>query len=134
MLPIVQLEHEIANYEQLELETTHNFYNGLYARSIYIPAGALIVGKRHRQHTLNILMKGRMVITDGDSSFEVCSPYMVETLPMTKKAAYALENSIWTNIHVTSETDLDELEKMFIIPEEEYNNLIKYEGATKCLG
>lgn len=134
MLPIVQLEHEITKYEQLDIETTHDFYNGLYVRSIFIPAGSLIVGKRHRQHTLNILMKGKMIITDGDTSFEVSAPYMVESLPMTKKAAYALEDSIWSNIHVTEETDLEELEKIFIIPEEEYTNLIKYNGGTKCLG
>ena len=133
MLPIVQLEHMVKKYEQIDIEESHKFYDGLYMRSIFIPAGSLIVGKRHRHSTLNILLKGKMQVSDGTTTIEVEAPYVVETLPNTKKAALALEDSIWANIHATNNTNLDELEEEFIITEEEYNNLITYK-EKQCLG
>ena len=133
MKDIIKLEKAVQAYEQVEIEVLHNFTKDMYIRQAIIPKGMLIVGKRHRHETLNILLKGKMIIYDGNESIEVTAPFLVVSKPFTKKAGLALEDSIWCNIHVTSSQDLEEIEKEFIIPEEEFNNLIEYKEQV-CLG
>jgi len=133
MNEIVKLEKLLLKETHTEeFEVDHKFAEGMYIRQLIIPVGGLVVGKRHRHKTLNILLKGKMIIHDGNTSIEIEAPFMVESLPYTKKAGYALEDSIWCNIHVTNETDLDKIEKEFIIPEEEYQQLTYEENI--CLG
>ena len=132
---IIKLEEKLLTEEQVDLPVVHKFAKGMYIRELFIPKGTVLVGKRHRHHTLNMLTKGKMLIYDGvNETIEVEAPYTVESLPLTKKAGYALEDSLWVNIHVTDETDLDKIEEEFIITEEEFNNLIENKGDTKCLG
>ncbi len=118
-----QLEEIIGSKEQTEFELVHTFSEGIYTRELHIPKGTCLVGKRHRKKTLNILLKGKMTIYDGDSSVYIEAPFMFEADKYTKKAGYAHEDSIWVNIHPTSSTDLKEIEKEFIIPESEYLSL-----------
>ena len=133
MKDIIKLENSIKEYEQVEIEVIHKFTNDMYIRQAIIPKDMLIVGKRHRYETLNILLKGKMIIYDGTESIEVAAPFLVVSKPYTKKAGIALEDSIWCNIHVTTSKDLEEIEKEFIIPEEEYDKLIEYKEQV-CLG
>ena len=133
-MDLVELENAmVATNETIDFNVEHMFVDGMYIRTLYIPAGSVIVGKRHRHKTLNILLKGKMIINDGVESYELEAPFMAESLPYTKKAGHALEDSIWCNIHVTKETDLEKIEEEFIIPEEDYKNLLTHEENI-CLG
>ena len=81
---------------------------------------------------MNVLLKGKMTIHDENESFDIEAPWQGESSEYTKKAGYAHEDSIFLNIHVTNETDLDIIENEFIIKEDEYLQLQGKE--TKCLG
>ena len=129
---IVELENDLKQLQQIELETNHLFADGVYTRELIIPKGAVLIGKRHRYATTNILLKGKMTIYDEHSSFTVEAPFMAVAEPLTKKMGYAHEDSIWVNIHPTNETDLDIIEKQFIIEENEY---LQLQGKdSECLG
>ena len=109
--------------EQIPVDevTTHHFAPGVYARMIYVPKGQVIVGKIHRHETMNIVCKGKIVVTteEGCTTFE--GPCIVNSSPGIKKAAYALEDTWWVNIHVTDETDLTHIENEFIV--DDYDKL-----------
>ena len=120
---IAQLEDYVGEYPQVECKVEHKFCEGLYVRTLHIPKGTLIVGKRHRNKTLNMLTKGSITIYDGDSTITHNAPFTFEADKYSKKAGFAHEDSIWVNIHVTSEKDLVKLEAECIIPEEEYKSL-----------
>jgi len=122
-MELKQLEQEMKLVKQVELETKHTFTEGQYIRELFIPKGVLLVGKRHRHKTLNMLIKGKMTIHDENRSFDIEAPWYGESEALTKKAGFAHEDSIFLNIHVTNETDLDIIEKQFIIEEEEYLQL-----------
>lgn len=129
---IAEIEKDLLNKEQTELDVIHTFGGGVYVRELHIPKGTIVVGKRHRKKTINMLIKGKMTIYDENSSFEVEAPFIKESLEFTKKAGIAHEDSIWINVHPTDSTDLEEIENEFIINEDEYKQLIKKD--TKCLG
>jgi len=44
-----------------------------------------------------------------DGIDEFVAPAIIISQPGTKRAIHALEDTVWTNIHATNETDLDKL-------------------------
>jgi hypothetical protein len=92
----------------------HIFAPGCYAREMTIPKGIVIIGKIHRHRHVNIISKGKVrVATEfGVEHFE--APYTFVSEVGTKRAVVALEDTVWTTIHVTDETDLDKIEDYVI--------------------
>lgn len=129
---VVALESILKDEEQVELGLTHTFSNGIYLREMSVPKDSLIVGKRHREDTINMLIKGSMTIIDGDETFTISAPYTFVSSKYSKKAGFAHEDSVWVNVHKTDSKDLEEIEKQFIISEEEYMQLEHKD--KKCLG
>jgi hypothetical protein len=127
-------EKECLDVEEITIDPTHMFSDGMYFRTIEIPAGTVIEGKRHRNKTMNILLKGKMTIYDGEEAHEITAPFMVESEPNTKKLGYAHEDSVWLNVHRTDSTDLNEIEKQVTITEEEYNNVLPLFKGNLCHG
>ena len=118
---VLALQELMLAEEQIELELKHTFHDGIYVREMYIPKGVLLVGKRHRNETINMLTKGTMTISEGTESFTISAPYTFIGDKFSKKAGYAHEDSIWVNIIRTDLKDLEDIEKQVIIQEEEYN-------------
>jgi hypothetical protein len=92
----------------------HHWAPGVYGREIFIPAGTVIIGKIHRHAHLNCISQGLVM---------VATPFGVETLqaplnfiskPWTKRAVYALEDTIWTTIHPTEKLSVEEVESEII--------------------
>lgn len=117
--------------EQVEIPTTHTFSGGVYLRQIAVPAGTIIIGKRHRHETCNLLLQGEMSLYMGEDrpTQRIQGPLIFTSQPGTKKMAYCHTDVVFVNIHPTLETDLDKIEAEFIIPEDEYIAL----EATKAI-
>jgi hypothetical protein len=138
---LVDLEKEMLKLPQVEAPLTHNFAEGVYVRELFIPKDTWIMGKRHRYETCNILLKGKLSLYMGKGvpAKVIEAPLIFNSKPGTKKFAFANEDTIFLNIHPTSETDVDKIEQEFIISEDEFNELdyseIKQiERGEKCLG
>ena len=106
---------------QLDVDelTSHHFCEGLYARQLFVPAGAALVGKTHAQQNLFLLVQGEMTITTESGPRLIVAPFMVVTQPGTKRAGYAHSDCICLNIHpnTDNEHDLEVLESRYITPE-----------------
>ncbi len=117
------LEEGMRNYPEriledgrpIELETIHHFAPGIYARELRIPAGVLLTGKIHKTEHLNMLVKGRIEISNAEGSKEMIAPQIFVSPPGTKRAGYAHEDSVWVTIHATTETDLEQLERDIVV-------------------
>lgn len=128
---IASLETKALACEQIEIPVTHHFSKGLYAREIFIPKGSFIVGKIHKFENLNILSKGELTILSIEGSARIKAPFTVVSPPGVKRVAFAHEDSIWTCIHATDETDLAKIEEEVIV--KSYDQLIESK-EVKCLG
>jgi len=125
---LYDLEKEMAKWPGAttdEGNVDHIFSGGVYIRQLIMPKDTLAIGKRHRYETCNMLLKGEVsVYMGGDMPPQrIKAPFQWTSLPMKKKLVYFHEDSIFCNLHPTKETDLVEIEKHFIIPEEEYLSL-----------
>lgn len=98
---------------------THHFAPGLYAREMRIPAGVTVVGKMHRHAHLATVSKGRIVVVSEHGRQELCAGMTFVSTPGVKRAAHALEDTIFITYHPTEKTDLAEIEADVIVPEHE---------------
>lgn len=102
--------------EEADFPLTHTFAKGIYSREMFIPKGSLIVGKIHKKECLNIVSKGDIYIVTETGSMRVTAPYSVVSPAGLRRVGYALEDTVWTNVFSTDETDLEKLEDELIWP------------------
>jgi len=107
---IASVESFALKQEQVEIPLVHHFSKGVYAREITVPEGSLIVGKIHKHQSMSIMSKGEMSIMSIEGIVRVKAPYTVVSEPGIKRLAYAHEETVWTSIHGTDETDVEKLE------------------------
>ncbi len=114
---ILALQEEVAKLPQVEFPLAHNFTDGVYVRTMFIPAGTVIVGKTHKHECISLVSKGRITIFTEDGLKEVQAPYMANAPAGVKRVGWAHEDTIWTTIHKNedNETDLDLLEDRYTI-------------------
>lgn len=96
--------------------TRHHFADGSYGREIELPAGSRVVGKIHRHAHVNVISRGRCLVATQFGVEELAAPLTFVSKPGTKRAVYALEDTVWTTIHVTEHTDLAQIEADVIAP------------------
>jgi hypothetical protein len=106
---VENLEESLKNIPQVECPVKHYFAPGIYAREITIKKGTVLTGAIHKTENLAILSCGRLQLVTESGTIEISAPHILTVKPGTKNAAYALEDSVWTNFFPTEETDVDKL-------------------------
>jgi hypothetical protein len=106
---VENLEEALKNIPQVECPVKHYFASGIYAREITIKKGTVLTGAIHKTENLAILSCGRLQLVTESGTIEISAPHILTVKPGTKNAAYALEDSVWTNFFPTEETDVDKL-------------------------
>ena len=111
---IDRLESVMRDMPQAEIPVTHTFGPGFYARTITAPAGATIVGKIHATEHIFMVIKGDITLVTEDGEMRVQAPFQTVCRPGMKRAGYTHAETVCTNIHITTETDLQKLESTLI--------------------
>ena len=115
---IYQLQSLMLKGDTIELETRHHFSDGLYARELFIPAGVCIVGALHKTKHLYTVVKGKCKVATQFENIEIEAPFMGETIPGTKRVIYAETDCVWITYHPTELTNVEEIEKAILEPED----------------
>jgi mannose-6-phosphate isomerase-like protein (cupin superfamily) len=114
---IDRLQAEMVKMPQVELQTEHYFVPGMYCRRVYRPAGTLIVGKVHKHPHFFLCAKGEIIAWTEKGMKKLQAGDVVECKPGTKRVTLATQDSIGVTIHKTDKTDLDEIEKELVEPD-----------------
>jgi hypothetical protein len=85
---------------------------GIYARELFVPKGALIVGKIHKRPHLNIVLKGKISVASEKGKHYFEAPCILPCKPGDKRVGYAEEDTIWVSIHMTEHLGEDKLEEV----------------------
>jgi hypothetical protein len=121
MKPLFSLEKALLELPQVDMPVVHDFCDGLYARTLIIPAGVCLTGAIHRDASFFVVRSGVLVITDGESQVQVGPGFMASTPAHTKKAGIAVTDVVCTTFHPNPSgiTDPDALWEMItIVPPE----------------
>jgi len=101
---------------------THYHTKGIYARELFIPKGSVMVSKLHKLPRLCMILSGDVSFTTEYGSRRIKGPYTAVFPAGSKVALFTHEDTIWTAIHGTDETDLDVIENNLIAKDHnEYN-------------
>ncbi|CAB5212663.1 hypothetical protein UFOVP188_40 [uncultured Caudovirales phage] len=129
---IEKLQGEMALMPQAELVTEHYFSGGMYCRRVFRQAGTLIVGKVHKKDHLFLCAMGEIIAWTEGGMKRLKAGDVVESKAGTKRVTLAVSDAIGITFHKTDETDLDEIEKELIEPDElalfDSSNKIKVEA------
>ena len=115
--------------DDMEMESEfnqHHFAPGMYARTMFIPAGMCVVGKIHKEAHLNVITRGVIKVVTEFGEDVLTGPTTFTSLPGTKRAVYAVEDTEWITIHHNPDnlTDIRALEALLIAPSfEDYDKL-----------
>lgn len=104
-----RLEAELVKFPQRDCPVWHHFAPGVYARQMFIPAGTVLTGAVHKTEHLCIVSGDIDVTTDEGMVHIRDLQHVFVSKPGTKRAGFTREDTLWTTVHVTNETDLDKL-------------------------
>jgi quercetin dioxygenase-like cupin family protein len=107
---ILQIEAQILQMPQVELPIEHYQIKGVYARSMFIPAGTLLTGKIHNFESIAILAKGTIRITNGTESYVISEGHIMVDQPGVKRLGYAETDVIFITVHRTDNTEIEAIE------------------------
>jgi len=119
--------------DKVAIETIHNFADNVYTRTVFMKAGSLITGKIHKlEHVVIIGQGSASVISEEFGAKVIQAPMVFVSRPVVKRMLFVHEDMVWTTVHQnpTNTRDLDELEKLLILPD--YEQLPQ--GDDKCHG
>jgi mannose-6-phosphate isomerase-like protein (cupin superfamily) len=117
-LPIYRLEAELLKLPQVEMPVDHDFCNGLYARTMHIPAGTILTGAVHKDESFFLVRKGHLIVTTDTGTAEVGPGFMSVTPSNTKRAGIAVTDVEVTTFHPnpTNEHDPEVIWNMYTVP------------------
>lgn len=115
MSAILTLQAELSKLPQVELETEHHFADGMYARVVRRPKGTTIVGKVHKKEHFYIVTKGAVRVSDGETWNDYRAGDVIVSRPGTKRAVFALEDSICMTVHRTNKRNLEKIERELVV-------------------
>ena len=90
-----------------------------YAREIKLPKGSLVIGKIHRHQHLNFITQGKVIVYTEFGLKHLKAPCTFVSEVGLKRAVYAVEDTLWTTVHLTkfnSEEELSKIEDEVIAP------------------
>lgn len=119
-----RLEEAMKALPQIEIPIEHLFCEGVYARKMTMPADSTITGKIHLHSQINILSKGHVTAITDKGRVEMFAGDHIVCPEGSKRAFYAHEESCWTVILRCDETDVEKIEKEFVVDtEQEFRRL-----------
>lgn len=132
---VIKLQEIMRHMPQVELETFHFYADGMYCRVVPRPKGTIIVGKVHKKEHFYIVAKGCVkVIGHGEEEAKVYpAGSVIISKPGTKRAVFALEDSICLTVHrnPTGGENLEEIEKELV--EEDPQSMFGVGNKLKAL-
>lgn len=99
------------------LEPIHRILNGVYMRELTMPAGTIIVGKRHaREHYVTVLSGFCTVVTERGWE-DIVGPCTFKSPAGEKRVFFVHEDTTLITTHRTDAKTLEEIEAELILPE-----------------
>jgi hypothetical protein len=114
MPEILRIEKVLLNEVQVDCPVKHYQVDGVYVRSMFIPAGTLLTGKIHNFENIAILAQGTIRISNGTESYVISAPHVMVDKPGVKRIGYAETDVTFITVHKTVNTEIEAIEKELV--------------------
>lgn len=106
---VQRLEDLLLEMPQVQLATDHLVHGGMYARTVFIPAGTLLTGALTLRDNV-VVMHGGITVTTDEGQQVLDGFHVLPACAGAKRAGVAHANTWWTTIWSTDKTDVAEIE------------------------
>lgn len=116
---IRQFETLLMRMPQVVLKTEHEFCNGVYARTMYIPEGVALTGAIHSEENFFVVRSGEVIVYTEQGMKHCKAGDMYVSYPGIKRIGYAVKDSVITTFHQNPENinDPEEIWERYTIDE-----------------
>ena len=114
MPEILRIEKEMREFPSLTLPVEHYQIDGVYVRSLFLPAGTLLTGKIHNFENIAILVQGTIRVSNGTDAYVLTAPRIIVDKPGVKRIGYAETDVTFITVHKTANTEIDDIEKELV--------------------
>jgi len=105
---ILELEAKMLEQQQSAIPVEHLVHGGMYARSVKVPAGTLLTGNIYKYDHIEVMASGVLMVTTDDGQSRLLEGYnLMPALTGKKRAAYAIEDTVWITFHAVGEVDIE---------------------------
>lgn len=115
---IEELEKFILQLPQVEMPISNEFCNGLYARTMFIPAGTLLTGAIHKEENFLFVREGDIAIWTETGMQRIGKGAMIKSSVGAKRVGLTFEDTVLTTVHFnpTNEQDESKLWALYTVP------------------
>lgn len=99
--------NELSKTSPAVCELTETYCNGVYARELKMPKGAVIVGRVHKAAHINVISKGEVRVVTHEGVQLLKAPSTFISPKHTQRALEVLEDTVWTTFHAMDEDKVD---------------------------
>ena len=103
------LTAHLLKFPQIDAQTTHLIHGGMYARTIFIPAGSVLTGATTNLNNICIV-SGDITVTTDKGMKRLIGYTLIPANSGYKRAGFAHADTYWTTLFATELTDVREIE------------------------
>jgi hypothetical protein len=96
--------------ERIDADLQHSLADGLYTRTMTLPAGVTLTGLVHKKTCLTILQAGTISVLTEEGAATLTAPAMFWSRAGLRRLGMTHTPVVWTTIHAVSGNDLDAIE------------------------
>jgi len=102
------LEAHMRAAPPVDVPLEHAFCQGVYARTVRIPAGTLVMGAIHRDECFFIVREGTIRVSTGSGDTCMTAGDMVISPAGSKRAGLAITDAVVTTFHANPQDEHDD--------------------------
>ncbi len=106
---IRKVERHLLELPQCHMATTHVVHGGMYARTIFIPAGTMLTGAEMLKDNICVVC-GDITVTTHDGAKRLTGFHVIPANSGLKRAGLAHADTWWTSIWKTDRTEVKDIE------------------------
>lgn len=123
-----EFEKMVEHIPSIDIETTHDFHAGMYARTVLVPANSIITGVLIKCATL-VIIQGDVTVFIGGESRYLTGYNIISASPNRKQVFRTYTDTYITMVFPSNATSIDEAEHEFT---DEVDKLITNKDRAKC--
>lgn len=96
--------------DRVDADLGHSLKDGLYARTMTLPAGITLTGLVHRKACLTILQEGSISVLTEEGAATLTAPAMFWSRAGLRRLGQTHTRVVWTTLHAVESKTLDGIE------------------------
>lgn len=126
VVALQELEAGLAELPQVEIRTEHMLHAGMYARTVYMPAGSVVTGALMALDTI-LIIQGHCWLHNGQEATEIQGYQVLSGSAGRKSLCRTITDTVATMLFPTRATSVEDAEAEFTV---EVNKLL----SRKAIG